>query len=219
MKNLYLILVLSISSLSVFSQNSVQSRASIDKIISTNFNVDYMNKYCIHFYYDNELYVLSYESDTNPSTLIQRPLYIFKYSNNVWQYASEIIFMSNNAYNYNIDFLDYPYPKSGNCVVKVLDNKCVLISMSYRETIFDRKYNYPVILLLVPQIRNAFFNTILFSPNRINNRHGVEINNDGSIIMNDKTKINIKFNTLDFVNSKYNINFADQLGDYINYNK
>jgi hypothetical protein len=222
MKKVLLFTLVTFSLISLYSQNSVQSKAGIDKIIDNDFNKDYLDNYCIHFYYNDELYVLSYEGDNNPSTLLQRPLYIFKYTNNNWQYASEIIFISNTAYNYNIDFLDYPYPKSGNCIVKVLDNKCVLISMSYRESIFNRRYNYPVILLLIPQANKVFFNTILFSPNRINNRHGIEIvniNAISSIIMNDKSKIDIKFNVLDFVNSKYNINFADQMGDYMNYNK
>jgi hypothetical protein len=221
MKKLFLLLFLNIPLL-LFSQNSVKSEATINKIIDSNFNEEYIDKYCVHFYYNNILYVLSYENDNNPSTLTQRAIYLFKYINNVWQYASDIIFISNVSYNYNIDFLDYPYPKSGNSIVKVLNNTCVLISMSYRESIFNRQYNYPIILLLIPQKNKQYFNTILFSPNRINNTYGIDINvnnNICNIIMNDKSNINIKFNALDFVNSKYNITFVDDKGDYINYNK
>jgi hypothetical protein len=117
--------------------------------------------------------------------------------------------------------MDYPYPKAGNTIVKILDNKCVLLSMSYRENIMGNNYIYSIIVLLIPNLNNTFKH-IIFIPNRINNRYGIELNiihyNEYSILMNDKTNINIKFNLLNLDILKYNINFTDQLGNIMNSN-
>ena len=199
--------------INLYSQNSLKSPATIDKIAENNFNKSYIDKYCINFYYNNELYVLSYESDNNPTHIKERAIFLFKYNKSDWQYASDFIFISTLSYNYSLDFLDYPKTyNAGNAIVKVLDNKCVLVSMSYRETIFNKNYNYPIILLLIPTYNNQF-NSVLFSPNRSNNRYGISIIDNNTIIMNDKSKVNIKFNNLN------NITFTDELGNYLIYNK
>ena len=202
--------------------SQIRNEAVIDKLLKNKFNENYLNTYCIHFYYNNELYVLSYDSDKDYNNLSQRPIFLFKKDSNNWKYASELMFVSNINYNNSIEFMDYPYPKAGNTIVNILDNDCVLLSMSYRENIMGKIYIYPIIVLLIPNFKNNTFKHIIFIPNRNNNRYAIDLNvinnNEYSILMNDKTNINIKFNLLNLNNLKYNIDFIDQLGNIMNIN-
>ena len=106
MKKLLILLFL-VTSLLSFSQNSVKSKAIINKIVDNGFNQNYLERYCVHFYYNDILYTLSYDSENNVNTLTQRAIYLFKHINNEWQYASDFIFISNISYNFNIDFCFY----------------------------------------------------------------------------------------------------------------
>jgi hypothetical protein len=228
-----LILIFSLSSINLYSQNITAIESNVNHIINLEKKgIDptfYIHDLCISIKHKDSPLILSYDTitDTDNKLFITKPkerrIYLFKKSsNNNWVITTPVpIYTSLTNNNFIIDFNDYSLKRGGCASIFQLNNRCLLVTSNYREYFEGRHYSYPIFVLLIPTTcANCYdFNVVKFLPTRIDKRYALtisEINTNEYIVsMNDKTNIILNFKVDD---SKYNISFKDDNGEYMETN-
>jgi len=227
-----LILIFSFST-NLYSQNITAIESNVTHIINLEKKgidpTSYINDLCISIKHKDSPLILSYDTitDTDNKLFITKPkernIYLFKKSSdNKWTITTPTsIYTSLTNNNFTIDFNDYSIKRGGCASTFQLSNGDLLITSNYREYFEGRHYSYPIFVLLIPSTCNNCydFNMVKFLPTRIDKRYALtmsEINTNEYIVsMNDKTNIILNFKLDD---SKYNISFKDELGDFFETN-
>jgi len=146
MKKIILIVSALFISIQAQSQNSVSGinkESTLSRYIKSNYNDEFLKTYCIHFYYDDKLYLLSYDDNVEPSDAKERNINLYVKTNDTWSLGCFNSIFTSLAGNLNhINFNNYPQPISGEALVFKLTNGVVLISSSYSEYVIDRFYSY-----------------------------------------------------------------------------